>query len=461
MKKIIIILATVFIFSLVNGFAGQNIAYPNIIIILADDLGYSDIGCFGAKRFKTPHLDNLAAEGIRLTSFYVSSPVCSPSRAALMTGSFHPRVGIQDVLYPNSNIGINSNVMTIGEIVKQRGYKTAIIGKWHLGDQVKFLPGNHGFDYYFGLPYSNDMSSNQKNNHRKSELRFPPLPLVRDDNIVEYEPDQSQLVSRYTNEAIRFIEKCKGAPFLLYFAHNAPHVPLFLSKSWKGATGNGIYADVIAEIDWSVGMILSTLKKLNLDDNTLIIFTSDNGPWKVFGNHGGTCEPLRGSKGTTWEGGIRVPFIARWPKKIAPDSFSDQPVATIDILPTIANLIGAKLPEHKIDGKDIWIIMSGEKISKSPHDSLFFYNGLNELQAMRAGKWKIHFPHSYIDVKKAGKDGLPGTYETRRTGLELYDLSIDISEKKNVALQYPEIIANMQEKAESIRKDLGDSLTKK
>jgi len=460
MKKMVMIQISL-LFLIQNIAYGQHDNLPNIIIIVADDLGYSDIGSFGAKGLTTPHLDRLADEGIRLTNFYVTSPVCSATRASLMTGCYHSRIGIHGCLLPRSHIGISKNEITIAELVKKKGYKTAIIGKWHLGDHTEALPVNHGFDYYFGLPYSNDMSPNPKNNVRRRARYHPRLPLIRNTEIIEVEPNQSQLTSRYTKEAIDFIKKCKNVPFLLYLAHTFPHVPLYVSEGFKGLTRRGIYGDVIAEIDWSLGQILLTLKKLKIDDNTLIIFMSDNGPWKEFGNHGGTCKPLRGCKSNVWEGGIRVPFIAHWSKKIPPGKISDEPAATIDILPTIAKLIGENLPENKIDGKNIWPLLSGQSNAKSPHDALFFYYGNNELQAMRSGKWKLYFPHKYNSVKQSGNNGLPGKCEMLSVGLELYDLSTDVSEAKNVAQENSDVIERMQTMADNIRDELGDSLTGK
>jgi arylsulfatase A-like enzyme len=437
----------------------EEVRSPNIIIIFTDDQGYSDVGSFGARGLQTPNLDGMAREGIRLTSFYVSSPVCSASRAALLTGCYHRRVGIHGALNPQATIGLNPKETTVAELAREKGYATAMVGKWHLGHHPVFLPVNHGFDQYFGLPYSNDMSPDPKNNPRERARRWPPIPLIRDLQAIEYEPDQSQLTKRYTETAVAFIEANKEKPFLLYLAHTMPHVPLYASTGFQGKSARGLYGDVIEEIDWSVGEIMSTIKKHQLDESTLIIFTSDNGPWKVFGNHGGTCEPLRGSKGTTWEGGIRVPLIARWPGRIPAAEVCDEPAMTIDILPTIAGLLGADLPEHKIDGEDIWPLLTDQSNARSPHEALFFYYH-RELQAMRAGKWKLLFPHEYRHVQQPGADGMPGSYVYPSTGLALYDLDADLGESQNLAGTHPEVIERLSLLADQIRIELGDGLAK-
>ena len=431
---------------------------PNIVIIFADDLGYSDVGTFGAEGFATPNLDAMAAAGVRLTDFYVSSPVCSASRAALLTGSYHRRVGISGALNPHSPIGIARNEMTLAELLKQAGYATAAVGKWHLGHHPEFLPVHHGFDRYFGIPYSNDMSPDPKNNPRERARKWPPLPLIRNETVIETEPDQSRLIERYTAEALSFIREHHGRPFFLYYAHTMPHVPLYASASYLGTSAQGLYGDVVQEIDASVGAIMGELERQGLIDNTLVIFTSDNGPWKVFGNHGGSCRPLRGSKGTVWEGGIRVPFIARWPGRIPAGALVDTPAMTIDMLPTIAYLTGTKLPEHPIDGVNIWQLLAGTPIDAEPHDVLFFYYQ-RQLQAMRAGRWKLHFPHTYRQVDRAGADGMPGTYIYPTTGLELYDLHADVAESVDVADEHPDVVRRLSAMAERMRKKLGDELS--
>ena len=427
---------------------------PNIVIIFADDLAYADVGVYGATEIKTPHIDTLAREGVRLTSFYVSSPVCSASRAALLTGNYHRRVGISGALNPHSTHGISTSEMTFAELLKQKAYATAAVGKWHLGHLPAFLPTNHGFDSYFGIPYSNDMSPDPKNNPRERARQWPPLPLVQDLETIEEEPDQSQLIQRYTESAVSFIESNAGRPFFLYFAHTMPHVPLYPSAAFAGTSEQGTYGDVIQEIDWSVGEVMRALESTGIADNTLVIFTSDNGPWRVFGNHAGDCGPLRGRKGTVWECGIRVPFIARWPGHIKPNSVSDAYAMTIDLMPTIAGITGTTLPDHRIDGKDIWPVLTLSD-PESPHEALFFYYS-RQLQAIRAGNWKMILPHSYRLVDEYGSDGMPGTYVFPETELALYNLSTDIAESNDVASEHPEVVAHLSGLADSIRTALGD-----
>jgi len=444
-------------------YVSAAIADPNIIIIFADDLGYADIGCFGAKKIKTPNLDKMAKEGIRFTEFYVAQPVCSASRAALLTGCYPSRVGIFGALGPSSKIGINSNEVTIAELVKQKGYATAIFGKWHLGHHKPFLPIYHGFDEYFGLPYSNDMWPYHPEAKPGS---YPPLQLIENDHAVITNvtaEEQKMLTTWYTEHAVKFIEKNKDRPFFLYLAHSMPHVPLFVSDKFRGKSKAGLYGDVIMEIDWSVGQILETLKRCNLDQKTLVIFTSDNGPWLSYGNHAGSAYPLREGKGTVWEGGVRVPFIARFPGVIPPGKVCKEPAMTIDLFPTIANLIGATLPTNKIDGMDIFNLLTAKPGAKSPHEAFFFYYNANELQAVRSNKWKLILPHTYKTLQGVtpGKDGIPARYKTVKIEKpELYDLKKDPSETKNVADKYPDIVQNMMKLVERCRQELGDNLTK-
>ena len=442
---------------------------PNFVVVFADDQGYQDLGCFGSPDIETPNIDRMAREGARFTNFYVSQAVCSASRTALLTGCYNVRVGILGALGPSSPIGISAGEMTIAEVLKQRGYSTAIFGKWHLGHHEKFLPLQHGFDEYFGLPYSNDMWPYHPNVlHLPIEerlKRWPHLPLVEGNKTIKVPvtpEDQTQLTTWYTEHAVKFIEKNKDNPFFLYVPHSMPHVPLYVSDKFKGKSKRGLYGDVIMEIDWSVGQILETLKKNGLDENTMVIYTSDNGPWLSYGNHGGSALPLREGKGTMWDGGCREPFVARWPGKIPAGLESKEVAATIDILPTLAKLAGAKLPEHTIDGLDIWPLLSGKEGATSPHDKdgYYMYYG-RELQAVRSGKWKLHFPHAYRSLQgEPGQDGLPGPYTQKRTGLELFDLDADISESKNVVGQYPEVVERLKKLADAARKELGDSRLK-
>ena len=440
---------------------GTSEPRPNIVIVYTDDQGWQDVGVYGAVDFSTPNLDRLASEGIRFTDFYVSQPVCSASRASLLTGCYANRLDIHGALNPNSENGLKPSEVTIAELCKQHGYATANYGKWHLGNREEFLPTRQGFDTFEGIPYSNDMWPK----HPESPKAYPPLPYLVDETIVRQMPDQSQFTTDFTNLTTKFIRKshADGTPFFVYLAHPMPHVPLYVSDKFAGSSEQGLYGDVIQEIDWSVGEIMNTLDELGIADNTLVVFCSDNGPWLSYGNHAGAVANLREGKGTTFEGGIRVPFIARYPGKIKGNSVCSEPAMTIDILPTIANLIDAELPTHKIDGKDIWPLLSGNHEAISPHDAYFFYYRTNELQAMRAGKWKLHFPHNYrsLEDRAPGNDGTPSKYNySMRTGIELYDLENDISESTNVVDDNPKVLANLLKLADKMRADLGDSLLK-
>jgi len=426
---------------------------PNVVLIFTDDQGYGDVGCFGAKDFKTPNLDQLAKDGRRFTNFYTAQAVCSSSRCALLTGCYPNRLGIVGALNPSSKIGIHDDETTLGEVLKSRGYATAIYGKWHLGYQEKFLPTKHGFDDYFGLPYSNDMWPNHPT------AKFPPLPLIEGTKTIETNPDQSKLTGWYTERAVKFIEKNKDKPFFLYMPHSMPHVPLFASEKFKGKSKQGLYGDVIEEIDASVGTVLATLKKHDLEKNTLVIFTTDNGPWLSYGNHSGATSGLREGKGTTFEGGVRVPCIMRWPGRIPARTECHEPAMTIDVLPTLAHLSGAELPKTKIDGKNISPLLANEKDAKSPHEAYYFY-WLKELQAVRSGKWKLHLPHTYPQFEP-GADGKPGKSTQQKIELSLYDLEADSSEKTNVAEKHADVVKRLQRLADQMREELGDSGLKK
>jgi arylsulfatase A len=435
--------------------------HPNFIVVYADDMGYADIGGFstrtGAGRPSTPNLDRMAAEGIRLTSFYVAQAVCSASRMALLTGTYPNRVGIQGALNHTATHGISSDEMTIAEVLKPRGYVTAIYGKWHLGHRKPFLPTHHGFDEYFGLPYSNDMWPK----HPQQKNFYPDLPLIDGDEVVKTDPDQSQLTRLYTEHAVGFIERNRDKPFFLYVPHTMPHVPLFVSEKFKGSTRGGLYGDVIAELDWSVGQILDAVSRAGLDEHTLVIFTSDNGPWMSYGNHAGSPGPFRESKGTSFEGGVRVPFVARWPGRIPKGAVGHLPAMNIDLLPTFAKLAGASAPaEHIIDGRDIWPLLSEQRGASAPHDALYFFWG-GELHAVRSDQWKLHVPHAYQALEQAGQEGNPGKYVRRELELSLFDLDKDPGEATNVAGQHPDVVKKLQEYVERAREDLGDSLTKR
>ena len=436
---------------------------PNIVIIFTDDQGYADVGVFGAKGFTTPNLDRMAHEGRRFTDWHAAQPVCSASRTALLTGCYPNRIGIHGALGPGSKVGISDDEMTLAQMLKPLGYATAIFGKWHLGDRAQFLPTRHGFDEYFGVPYSNDMWPL----HPEAKPgAYPPLPLYDGEKPLKVgltHEDQEQLTTQYAEHAVSFIERNKARPFFLYVTPNMPHVPLHVSAKFKGKSERGLYGDVIMEIDWAVGEILGALKKNGVDENTLVIFTSDNGPWLSYGNHAGSAGPLREGKGTTFDGGHREPFIARWPGRIPADTVCPELAMNIDLLPTIAKLTGAKLPEHKIDGLDVWPLFTGDSTAKNPHDAYFFYYNVNELQAVRSGDWKLFFPHTSRSMKgqEPGKDGIPGKYKPLPVALELYNLRDDLGETKNVAAENPEIAKKLEALAEQAREELGDALTKR
>lgn len=434
---------------------------PNVIIIFTDDQGYQDIECYGSPDIKTPHLDKMAEEGILLTDFYAAQAVCSASRAALLTGCYPNRLGVHGAYMPNSKKGLNPSETTLAEMLKEVNYKTAIYGKWHLGDHPNFMPTNQGFDEFFGIPYSNDMWPNHP--QQGSIFDFGPLPLYENETVIDTLTNQTLLTTQITERSINFITKNKNQPFFLYIAHPQPHVPLYVSDKFKGKSERGLYGDVIMEIDWSVGQVLASLKKNNIDDNTIVIFTSDNGPWLSYGEHSGSALPLREGKGTALEGGQREPCIIRYPKKITSGRTIDIPMMNIDILPTIAHITGANLPENKIDGKNIWDIWRG--ISQtSPHEAYYFYYHTNELHGVRFEKWKMYFPHKYrtLNGREGGKDGYPVNYEYNVIDeIELYNLSTDISETINVANQHPEVVAKIKSLANNIRIELGDALTKK
>lgn len=430
---------------------------PNVVVIFADDLGYGDLACFGAQKIETPNLDRMADEGMRFTSFYVSQAVCSASRAALLTGCYSNRVGILNALGPTATHGINDDEWTLAEVLKTRNYATAIFGKWHLGHHPQFLPTRHGFDEYYGLPYSNDMWPN----HPQKGI-FPDLPLIEGEKTIGLNPDQTKLTTEYARRAVDFIDRNKERPFFLYLAHAMPHVPLFVNEKFAGKSAAGLYGDVIMEIDWSVGEVLAALKRNKLDRKTLVIFTSDNGPWLSYLHHAGSAGPLREGKGTMWEGGARVPCIMRWPGRIPAGTVCDEVAATIDVLPTVAHLAGAQPPPNKIDGLDISALMLGATDTKSPHESYLMYYD-KQLQAVRSGPWKLHLPHGYRTLKQPLEREfptleIPVKYDNQvKTDLALYNLDEDIGETKNVAAEHPNIVAQLMRYVEAARADLGDS----
>jgi len=431
-------------------------ARPNFVIIFCDDLGYGDIGCFGAKGYITPNLDRMASQGVRFTDFHAATAVCSASRAALLTGCYPERVGILGALGPASKVGISDSEATIASVLKGAGYATAIYGKWHLGDSPQFLPTRHGFDEWFGLPYSNDMWPK----HPTNGADYPPLPLYENEKVVEYNPDQRNLTTWYTQHAVSFIERNRERPFFLYLAHNMPHVPLYVSDKFAGATARGLFGDVIEEIDWSVGEVLETLRKNGLDQNTLVIFTSDNGPWLSYGEHAGSAGPLREGKGTLFEGGMREPCVMRWPGHIPAGGVCAELATTMDILPTLAGLAGAELPKLPIDGRDIRPLIEGQPGAVSPTEAYYCY-WMGELHGVRSGKWKLHVPHTYrtLHGRPGGKGGMPVPYDQDRIEMSLFDLESEVGETKDVAAEHPDIVKRLEALAEVARRDLGDKLT--
>ncbi len=424
---------------------------PNVIIVMTDDQGYADTGKFGAMDFKTPHLDKMADEGLRFTNWYVPQAVCGASRAGLLTGCYPNRIGMLGAPGPKSTGGINPKEVLISEMLKAQGYATALFGKWHLGHREKFLPLQHGFDEYYGLPYSNDMWPHHPGvRHLPMEKRlqrWPHLPMIEGNRIVNTEvtpEDQVNLTTEYTERAVDFIKRNQKKPFFLYLAHSMPHVPLFVSDKFKGKSKQGLYGDVIMEIDWSMGEILTALKQCDIDENTLVLFTSDNGPWLSYGNRAGSSGPLREGKGTTWEGGQRVPCIVRWPAKVRPGGVCHTPAMHIDLFPTIRSLAQAQGPDHPIDGKDIGALLTNPATARSPHEAYFFYWG-DQLQAVRSEQWVLHLPHTYRSLRdKPGQDGIPGPYQQKRTPLSLFDLEADLGQQKDVSRDHPGITARLQ-----------------
>tara|TARA_B100000674_G_scaffold224271_1_gene184103 strand:- start:13 stop:1371 length:1359 start_codon:yes stop_codon:yes gene_type:complete len=420
-------------------------AAPNYVLIFCDDLGYGDLGCYGSTKNRTPRIDAMAKEGMRFTSFLSSSPVCTPSRASLLAGCYARRVGMHEdftghwVLIPRSRRGMRADELTLPEMLKSKGYATACIGKWHLGDQPPHLPTAHGFDEYYGIPYSNDMASARRGD--------PPLPLIQDTKVIEAPANQATLTKRYTREAIQFIERNKSKPFFLYLPHTFPHLPLFASREFHGKSANGRYGDSVEEIDWSTGKILDALKQHGLDKNTLVIFTSDNGS---NGRNGGSNAPLSGSKGGTMEGGMRVPMIACWPGRIPAGSTCNELSSTMDFLPTLAALSGGLLSANKIDGHDITPLLTGTKGAASPYE-VFYYYRRRQLQALRWGDWKWHLPlgntfPNWTTANQKGR-GRPG---------KLVNLKTDLAEKVDVTAANPKVMIKMRELVAQAEATLGN-----
>lgn len=428
---------------------------PNYVIIFLDDMGYGDLSCTGALGYKTPNIDQMANNGIRFTNFFVAQAVCGASRAGLLSGCYPNRIGIAGAPMPNSPIGLNPNEEIIPELLKKVGYKTGMFGKWHLGDHKKFMPLNNGFDEYYGIPYSNDMWP-----YHPQIKTFPDLPLYDGDSVVALNPDQSQFTKKFTEKAVDFIYRNKEDPFFLYIAHPMPHVPIFASDDFKGKSEVGLFGDVMMELDWSVGEILATLQKNGLDKNTLVVFTSDNGPWANYGNHAGSTGGLREGKGTSWEGGQRVPCIMIWPGTIQPGLICNKLASTIDFLPTLVELSNASLPLEKIDGVSLTSLLFNQK-DANPRSHFLYYYQKNSLEAVTDGRWKLVFPHKFrsYEENQPGNDGIPGKTAEGETGLMLYDLRRDQGERYDVKQSYPEIVNRLLDIANVAREDLGDDLT--
>lgn len=419
----------------------QETDQPNIILINCDDLGYGDLGCYGSGRNATPNLDRMAAEGLRLTDFYMASPVCSPSRGAMMTGCYPPRIGFDAfgerggaVLFPGDGEGIHEDERTLPQLLRERGYRTQLVGKWHCGDQPEFLPCQRGFDGYYGLPYSNDMG------RQEGREDAPPLPLLRGDAVMQEQPDQRGLTERYTEECLRFMRENAEGPFFLYLAHMYVHVPLFVPPRFMRASRNGAYGGAVEHIDWTMGVLMAELKRLGIDEKTLVIFTSDNGSRAR--DEGGSNAPCRGTKATTWEGGQRVPCILRWPGRIAPGRTSSHITSAIDFLPTLAGLVGASLPDNRpIDGIPFEGMLFDE--AAAPARDSFVYYFRDQLEAVRRGDWKLHFPSPGKDLESPC----------------LFNLANDVGERTNLAEAQPEIVEELETFAWTVRHDLGDALT--
>lgn len=446
---------------------------PNIIIINMDDMGYGDTEPYGMTGIPTPHFNQVAKEGMRLTNFNAGQAICTASRAALLTGCYPNRIGMSGVLLPGAKHALNPKEETIASLLKKSGYKTANYGKWHLGNNLPYWPTNYGFDEFFGIPYSHDVWPIDFDGYSlvtdPKDLRssFPPLPLISNTTVIDTIrniKEASKLTTLFTEKAVGFIQKNKKQSFFLYLTHPLPHAPLAVSDKFKGKSELGLFGDVIMEIDWSIGEILKTLDNEGLTKNTVVIVTSDNGPWLFFGDNAGSSGGFREGKATTWEGGTRVPFLIRWPGKIEGGTVNGSLLTNMDLLPTIADITGSALPENKIDGLDFLSLLTG-KTNKGPRDTFYYYFGVgsNNLEAIRYKHWKLVFPHKSTTYNKnlQGKDGLRGKGAVVEVPFALYDLAHDPGEVRDVQELYPEIVAQIQKIAETAREDLGDDLTNK
>ncbi|MDN3664006.1 sulfatase [Algibacter miyuki] len=467
MKKhiLLILIASLFFSYKTMQSQSKNSGKPNVIIVFIDDEGYGDVGVYGATGFQTPHIDKMASEGMRFTNFYAAQPVCSASRAGIMTGCYPNRVGINGALFPFHNTGLNSDEYTIAEMFKDQGYATACVGKWHLGWQKEFLPLQHGFDEFIGLPYSNDIwpyssQTGERLPKDKGRGKLPDLPLIEGNktvsNITSFE-DQDNLTTMYTEKSVEFINKNADKPFFLYLPHSMGHIPLGVSDKFKGKSEQGMYGDVMMEIDWSVGEITKALKKNNIMDNTIVIFTSDNGPWLSFGNHAGSSGGLKEGKLSSWEGGQRVPFIIRYPNKIPAGTVCNKLGCAIDLLPTLAAMSKGKLSKNKIDGVDISSLFKGD-FTSDPRETILYYYGKNNLNGVRKGNWKLILPHTYKSYQNdIGNDRQNGKRKNVViTEPQLFDMTRDPGEQYNVIATYPEKEKELMKVVEYARKELGD-----
>jgi arylsulfatase A-like enzyme len=460
------VLFLIFIFILMKSQMSSKKQLPNVVLIFMDDMGYGDLSCYGAVDYMTPNIDKLAAEGMRFTNFLSAQAVCTASRAGLLTGCYPNRIGLHGALMPNSKVGINSSEVTLAEMLKEKGYATGIFGKWHLGHHKEFLPLQHGFDEYYGLPYSNDMwpvdydgISAPQDSFRKST--FSPLYFINGnekDKPIKNLKDQASIIEILTSKAIDFISRNKKKPFFLYLPNPMPHVPIAASTKFIGKSKQGLYGDVMMEIDWSVGEIMKSLKEYKLDKNTIVILTSDNGPWLTYGNHAGSTGGLREGKTGTFEGGHRVPCIIKWEGQLPKGEVCNQLCSTIDLLPTIAKLTHAKLPNHKIDGVDITSLLKGGS-TNSPRKDFYYYYRKNSLQAVRRENWKLVLPHTgkTYEGGEVGNNGYPGkSNDNNLFPLALYDLRRDPGERYDVKATYPDKVKELLLLAEEARTDLGD-----
>lgn len=431
--------------------------HTNFVIILMDDMGYGDVCFNGAMGYEMPNLNRMVKEGMQFTHFYAPQAVSGASRAGMLTGCYPNRIGMAGALSPGAKNGIHEDELTIAEVLKPKGYTCAAYGKWHLGDAIQFLPLRNGFDDYYGIPYSNDMWANHPSH------RYPDLPLIEKEKVIELNPNQSRFTTDFTNRAVDFIDKNKENPFFLYLAHPMPHVPLAVSDKFKGKSAIGLYGDVMMELDWSIGEILHKLKREGLDENTLVIVLSDNGPWLNYGNHAGNTGGLREGKGTSFEGGQRVPCIMQWKGTIPAGSICGNLASGIDLLTTFAEIADVPLPEHKVDGVSLVSLLK-QVPDANPRSTFYYYYRRNDLEAVTDGLFKLIFPHKHRTYEGflPGNDGAPGKVNEFYPLNEkwLIDLRRDPGERYNVIKLYPEIAERLEKVAEEAREDLGDNLTK-